>query len=149
MGKFDFVPKVLNALGVRTLFHKVAQRPGQPLFFGQTKRGQPVFGLPGNPVSTQVGTVRYVARHLRRALGAPSVDEFATLTAATPGSTNLTIFQPVMIKCQTDAQLTATPVRTGGSGDFASAAKTDGFVEIPAGQNSVQAGFVAKLFRWE
>ena len=33
-GKFDFIPEILNELGVEKLFHKVAQRPGKPFWFG-------------------------------------------------------------------------------------------------------------------
>ena len=51
-GKFDFVPKVLRALGVEEVFQQVAQQPGRPMWFGIGPQGQSVFGLPGNPVST-------------------------------------------------------------------------------------------------
>jgi molybdopterin molybdotransferase len=53
VGQFDHVKVVLDELGLRQLFHGVAQRPGRPLKFG-TMGGRPVFGLPGNPVSTMV-----------------------------------------------------------------------------------------------
>ena len=33
-GKFDFLPEVLEELGVEKLFHRVAQRPGKPFWFG-------------------------------------------------------------------------------------------------------------------
>jgi molybdopterin molybdotransferase len=56
-GKFDLVPEVLAELGVERVFHKVALRPGKPLWFG-VKRGDErnvlVFGLPGNPMSSFV-----------------------------------------------------------------------------------------------
>jgi len=35
-GKFDFIPDVLNELGVQKLFHRVKQRPGKPFWFGRT-----------------------------------------------------------------------------------------------------------------
>ena len=34
-GKFDFIPEVLDELDVKKLFHKVAQRPGKPFWFGR------------------------------------------------------------------------------------------------------------------
>jgi len=49
MGKLDLVPKVLDELGVHTVFHKVAQRPGKPMWFGVASSGAAVFALPGNP----------------------------------------------------------------------------------------------------
>jgi molybdopterin molybdotransferase len=56
-GKFDLVPGALKSLGVEEIFHKVALRPGKPLWFGIKQfadRQVLVFGLPGNPVSTLV-----------------------------------------------------------------------------------------------
>jgi molybdopterin molybdotransferase len=56
-GKFDLVPAALADLGVDNVFHKVALRPGKPLWFGVKASGQRrvlVFGLPGNPVSSFV-----------------------------------------------------------------------------------------------
>lgn len=56
-GKFDLVPDVLGALDVRMVFHKIALRPGKPMWFGVKDDGQQrtlVFGLPGNPVSSFV-----------------------------------------------------------------------------------------------
>ena len=56
-GKFDLVPEALAELGVVEVFHKIALRPGKPLWFGVRdfgKRRVLVFGLPGNPVSSLV-----------------------------------------------------------------------------------------------
>ena len=51
------------------IFHKVAQRPGKPLWFGVAPSGAAVFGLPGNPVSTLVCLGRYVLPALFASLG--------------------------------------------------------------------------------
>ncbi len=69
MGKFDLVPQVLTQLGVQEVFHKIAQRPGKPMWFGIGPRGQSVFGLPGNPVSTLVCLIRYVIPAIAEAMG--------------------------------------------------------------------------------
>ena len=56
-GKFDLVPQVLAELGVEQVFHKIALRPGKPLWFGIRDDGDRrvlVFALPGNPVSSLV-----------------------------------------------------------------------------------------------
>ena len=60
MGKYDYVPAILEELGVEVRFHKILQRPGLPMWFGVSTAGKPVFALPGNPVSTLVCCVRYV-----------------------------------------------------------------------------------------
>ena len=53
MGKYDLVEKVLGEMGAEFFFDGVAIRPGRPAVFGRCQ-GKPVFGLPGNPVSTMV-----------------------------------------------------------------------------------------------
>lgn len=53
VGERDVVRESLEALGVSTVFHKVAIKPGKPLYFGTLGR-QRILGLPGNPASAQV-----------------------------------------------------------------------------------------------
>jgi molybdopterin molybdotransferase len=53
VGKYDFVEQVLRELGAEFFFDAIAIRPGKPAVFGWCC-GKPVFGLPGNPVSTMV-----------------------------------------------------------------------------------------------
>lgn len=58
-GDYDFVIKAAEGCDVRTVFHKVKQRPGKPLFFGR-KENKLVFGLPGNPSSVLTCFYMYV-----------------------------------------------------------------------------------------
>jgi molybdopterin molybdotransferase len=53
VGTYDLVEAALQELGATFFFDAVAIRPGKPVVFGWC-RGKPVFGLPGNPVSTMV-----------------------------------------------------------------------------------------------
>jgi len=53
VGKYDLVEQVLRELGAEFFFDALAIRPGKPAVFGWCK-AKPVFGLPGNPVSTMV-----------------------------------------------------------------------------------------------
>ena len=86
MGRFDHVPAVLRELGVTQFLHRIAQRPGQPLWFGVAGRGQAVFGLPGNPVSALVCLLRYVVPALLAASGAAPADpEEIALASRLPG----------------------------------------------------------------
>lgn len=71
MGRHDFVPDALRALGAEIVFHKVAIRPGKPLLFARLPGGQLYFGLPGNPVSSAVGMRFFVEPALRAMLGLP------------------------------------------------------------------------------
>ncbi len=68
VGQFDHVKQVMDELGLHQRFHGVAQKPGRPLKFG-TIAGKPVFGLPGNPVSTMVCFYLYVRPALRKMAG--------------------------------------------------------------------------------
>jgi len=68
-GTRDFVPSVLESIGVTLHFRKVAQKPGKPLTFGTGPAGKPVFGLPGNPVSVMVSIEEYLLPLLRKRSG--------------------------------------------------------------------------------
>jgi molybdopterin molybdotransferase len=59
MGPHDLVREASSSLGVSEIFWGVAVKPGKPLSFG-LRRDTLVFGLPGNPVSSLVGTMLFV-----------------------------------------------------------------------------------------
>ncbi|MBL7700387.1 MAG: molybdopterin molybdotransferase MoeA [Chitinophagaceae bacterium] len=59
VGDYDFVRSVAEDCGVKTLFHKIKQRPGKPLYFGM-HGGKVIFGLPGNPSSVLTCFYEYV-----------------------------------------------------------------------------------------
>ena len=72
VGDFDFVKQIMDEMGLERRFWQVAQKPGKPITFAARER-QLYFGLPGNPVSSLVCFVLYVAPALRRALGRDEV----------------------------------------------------------------------------
>jgi molybdopterin molybdotransferase len=149
MGKFDYVPAILNELGVRVIFHKVLQRPGMPMWFGVSEAGKPVFALPGNPVSTIVCCVRYVLPALLAAMGATApAQERVQLGEAVDFTADLTWFLPVQLRWNAAGIALAMPRPTNTSGDFIGLRNTDGFVELPRGQSHFPAGFAANLYRW-
>ena len=149
MGRFDLVPQVLGELGVRPIFHKVAQRPGKPLWFGVAPSGAAVFGLPGNPVSTLVCLARYVLPALRGSLGqSPERAQRMALGAPVTVTPALTYFLPIRLEQDDWGRDWALPVPTNGSGDFTALSGTDGFVELPPGPNTYAKGFVTRLYRW-
>lgn len=75
MGRYDFIPATLEALGARTLFHKVRIRPGKPILAAQLGTGERLIALPGNPASTAVGLRFFVEPVLRAMLGMPAEAE--------------------------------------------------------------------------
>jgi molybdopterin molybdotransferase len=149
MGRFDLVPRALAELGVQEIFHKVAQRPGKPLWFGVAPSGAAVFALPGNPVSTLVCTGRYVVPALFAAMGqTPQPGERIALGAQVGVNPALAFFLPVKLEMDDWGRTWAMPAPTNGSGDFTALGGTDGFVELPPGPNTYAKGFVTRLYRW-
>jgi molybdopterin molybdotransferase len=149
MGQFDYMPKTLAGLGVDVVFHKVTQRPGLPMWFGTTAAGKVVFALPGNPVSSLVCLVRYVAQGLTVAMGSgPRPAPPVRLAAAVEFRPDLTWFLPVKLEWDDDGEVAAAPRPTNTSGDFVALAGTDGFVELPRGRDHFPARFAARFFGW-
>lgn len=70
-GDADFVPQVLEKLGVQLLFHKVALKPGKPVWCGEYPGGCIVFALPGNPFSCLVTFKLFIEPYLRLSSGLP------------------------------------------------------------------------------
>jgi len=149
MGKADYIPQVLGELGVEVVFHKISQRPGKPMWFGVGSKGQAVFALPGNPVSTLVCCRQYVIPALNAASGEREhPPEFAALAQPFTFKPQLTCFLPVRLISSVGGQLLAIPVHTNTSGDFASLTGTDGYIELPLEDANFPAGTAAQLHCW-
>lgn len=67
-GDYDYCREILSNLRVRTVFWKVNQKPGKPLFFGRRK-DRLVFGLPGNPASVHMCFYEYVVPSILHKMG--------------------------------------------------------------------------------
>jgi molybdopterin molybdotransferase len=93
VGDYDFVVQAAANCGVVKHFHRIKQKPGKPLFFGN-KEGKPVFGLPGNPSSVLTCYFQYVLPAIEALLQTPrSVKETtAILTHDYPKAAGLTHF---------------------------------------------------------
>ena len=137
-GKFDFVPAVLESLGVTTIFHQVSQKPGKPIFFGTTRK-QVVFGLPGNPVSTFLCFYRYIRPWLLQTTGVKPALEYAILASDLELKDGLTHFVQVRLQNEGGKRM-AFPLPGGGSGDFANLREVDGFLEVTQGQSTCKPG---------
>lgn len=145
-GKYDFVPSILDALGVQKKLQKVAQKPGKPLWFGTTPQNQAVFALPGNPASSILCTVRYVLPWLRQQFGYSQPREEAILAQSFLQNLPLTYFLQVTLEVK-EGSIWATPMPGNGSGDLVNLAKVDGFLEIPPGLTQYESGSPFRLWR--
>ncbi|MDX2196908.1 MAG: molybdopterin molybdotransferase MoeA [Cytophagales bacterium] len=68
VGDYDYVAKALEMNDVNTLFHKVAQKPGKPLYMGKYNQ-KIIFGLPGNPGSVLTCFYEYAVPCIRALSG--------------------------------------------------------------------------------
>jgi molybdopterin molybdotransferase len=137
MGRLDYVPEILEELGVRIRAHGVAIRPGKPLLFGtysKLGRRTAVFGLPGNPMSAMVTMVEFVAPFLRawRGQSPPVPTPLAVrIEEAISRHARLLHFVPSTLSVDREGSLAARPLKLNGSGDFVSAAGASAFLRIP------------------
>jgi molybdopterin molybdotransferase len=69
VGDHDHVRPALADQGVEQVFWRIALRPGGPTWFGVSRDGGLVFGLPGNPVSAMVTFLLLVRPALAALLG--------------------------------------------------------------------------------
>ena len=130
-GKYDFVPVILDKLGVQKLFHQVAQRPGKPFWFGQQPlQNTHVFAFPGNPVSTFVCYQYYFRHWLFASFGHQLKLPLMQLSGTTTANHNLSLFIPVVINNKGNE---VKIVSNNGSGDLFSLANIDGFILVPKG----------------
>ena len=146
VGQFDHVKGALDELGMRQLFHGVAQKPGRPLKFG-TVGYRPIFGLPGNPVSTLVCFYLYARPALlkmsgRLRVGLPRVRARCAVDIKT--SKDLTEFVRVKLGRDGDGYR-ATPTGNQGSGILSSLSRADGLLVGPSTETLLKAGAQATV----
>ncbi len=142
VGEYDYVGSSLAEIGVETLFYKIRQRPGKPLFFGR-KVDALVFGLPGNPASTLVCFYEYVLPTLRLMVGRP--DCFLP-------KIKLPITQAYEFRGERDEFLKAiatteavTPLDGQESFALRSFAIANALIYLPSSQNSVKPGDLVEV----
>jgi molybdopterin molybdotransferase len=159
-GKYDFLPEVFEELGVEKLFHKVAQRPGKPFWFGREmslikndfssnkhQNNTIVFGFPGNPISTFVNCLAYFYPWYYKSVGLEVREETAILAEDINFKPNLAYFLQVKLQNK-KGQLMAFPILGNGSGDLASLVNTDAFIQLPENKSEFKKGDVFKIIRY-
>lgn len=144
-GKFDFVPGILKECKVDEIFHKVAQRPGKPLWFGKTHSGKYVFGLPGNPVSCLVNLRKFVIPFLSQGRIQTAIK--AALSEDVKFNKSLAYYCLVKVHFE-EGRILASPLPGNGSGDFFQLRDSDGFIELRPEEGPFKKGFVSELYLW-
>jgi len=141
MGKYDLVEDVLKELGATVFFDAVAIRPGKPAVFAM-RDGKPIFGLPGNPISTMVTFQLFVVPAIELLNGAtarPLPLLRATLAESMQEKPGMTHFLPSTIEWQKGvAQV--RPLAWQGSGDTVTMAQANCFLVVGADISSLSPG---------
>lgn len=146
-GKFDFVPEVLEELGVKKCFHSVNQKPGKPFWFGKITDNKDyndektIFAFPGNPVSTYVNCLKYFYPWYQKSVGLNAPNNTAILTSSFKLKSPTTYFLQVRLELKA-ACLYAHPVNGNGSGDLVNLALADAFLELPDNRSNFTEGEV-------
>jgi molybdopterin molybdotransferase len=152
MGEYDLVEGVLQALGAEFFFTGVRMQPGKPVVFGRLPAtsefpAQFFFGLPGNPVSTQV-TFHCFVEPLLRPLGGAVVHgppfAQATLTEAAAGKPGLMQILPARLTAKRERPEVKL-VGWQGSGDLAANARANCYAVLPPEKARFEAGDVITI----
>ena len=152
MGEYDLVEEVLLSLGAEFFFTGVRMQPGKPVVFGRLPASGDTparffFGLPGNPVSTQVTFHCFVEPLLRAISGAamqgPRFVQ-ATLEEDVAGKAGLMRILPARL---TSGRVTPTVRLVGwqGSGDLAANARANCYAVLPPERERFAAGDVITI----
>jgi molybdopterin molybdotransferase len=141
VGQYDFVEEVLREQGAEFFFDSVALRPGKPAVFGWCK-GKPVFGLPGNPVSTMITFELFVRPAVELLSGRPPrpVNYLkAKLKHPIRERGVLTHFLPARIT-QTASDPVVETLLWEGSGDIGAVVRGNCFLVVHADRLQLEAG---------
>jgi molybdopterin molybdotransferase len=146
VGDYDFVKDVLTDLGMKMIFWKVAMKPGRPLAFGIIQ-GKPVFGLPGNPVSSMVSFEQFVRPSLLKMMGhrqlfRPMIE--AILKGDIRKKPGRRHYIRASVSFERDRYF-VTITGDQGSGILTSMVKANGLVIIPEDREDVKAGEKVKV----
>jgi molybdopterin molybdotransferase len=143
VGDYDFVPEVLNRLGVEILFHGMQVKPGKHMLAGR-KGNRFVMGLPGNPVSSFVQFEVLVKPLLGRMMGMrwQPVSLYLPLEEKyTRKKSDIMFFIPVSFS----AAGTVVALEYHGSAHINSYAAAQGIMTIPVGVSEIQKGEIVHV----
>lgn len=151
MGKYDFVEQALADRGAEFFFTGVKMQPGKPVVFGRLpgvvgqREWTYFFGLPGNPVSTEVCFHLFAATMLRALAGRGDVaPQFVAAVAAEAfaGKPGITRLLPARLESSL-REVTVRPVVWQGSGDTAANARANCYCVVE--EAGVAGGQVSRV----
>ncbi|HUJ32492.1 MAG TPA: gephyrin-like molybdotransferase Glp [Candidatus Acidoferrum sp.] len=141
VGTYDLVEGVLQELGAEFFFDSVAIRPGKPAVFARC-REKPVFGLPGNPVSTMVTFELFVMPAIEMLSGAqpqPLPLFKARLAKPVQEKPPLAHFLPAHLRLG-EGDPTVEIISWQGSGDIGAVARGNCFLVVHGERQNLESG---------
>ncbi|HVB38043.1 MAG TPA: molybdenum cofactor synthesis domain-containing protein, partial [Vicinamibacterales bacterium] len=140
VGERDLILDAIKATG-DVVFHGIAVKPGKPTAFGLIG-GKPIFGMPGYPTSCLSNGYALLVPFLRR-------------TARLPAHRPTTVHVPLarrIVSAPGRYQFFTVRLADGraepafkASGDITSMSRADGYIEIPAEVDIVEAGELVEV----
>jgi molybdopterin molybdotransferase len=143
VGAEDFAPLIIQELG-ELVVHGVAMRPSSPVGFGFIQH-QPIFLIPGNPVSALVAFDAFVGPTLQLLQGLQPTYPYATvrgtLTRKIASAIGRVDF--VRVRC-TEAGI--EPLRVTGASILSSTTRADGFVIVDKNSEGLNEGQEVEVY---
>lgn len=150
VGDYDLVKDVFVELGMEMRFRKVAMKPGKPSAFGLI-RGKPVFGLPGNPVSSMVVFEQFVGPAILKMSGKTGLHKLEVIAILKedinkePGRRH---FLRAWVEFK-DGRYWAKTTGPQGSGILRSMSLANALMIIPEGTGKIKAGEKVCVQLWD
>ena len=149
VGDYDFVKETLAKLGdIR--FWKVEIKPGKPTVYGSLK-GKPLFGLPGNPVSSMVTFDLFVRPAIMRMMGIESAP-YKMVSGAVTQDIRHKLGRREFIRATTtwsDDGYAVAPAGMQGSGRLSSMVNANSYIIVPEDMENVAAGEILQIMLFE
>jgi molybdopterin molybdotransferase len=148
VGDHDLVQAALADRGMKLDFWRIAMRPGKPLMFGRIGETR-VLGLPGNPVSSLVCAILFLAPLIDALLGVPHRDptEPAVLGADVAANDSRQDYLRARLTARGSALPAATPLPVQDSSMLGVLATADCLIVRPPDAAAADAGDACRIIR--
>ncbi|OGQ47953.1 MAG: hypothetical protein A3I09_01385 [Deltaproteobacteria bacterium RIFCSPLOWO2_02_FULL_47_10] len=147
VGDYDYVKAALKKLGVEEVFHKVAIKPGKPLYFGTHSGCRYIFGLPGNPVSALITFDRFVRPAILKMMGHKQIykERFSAVAVETlKGSHGKVDFLRGICRKE-GGRFLVRSAGSQGSAMLKALAEANCIIVVPEDKDKIEAGSPAEV----
>ena len=151
MGEYDVVKAVLSRIADMR-WMQIAIKPAKPFAFGLLAAGDrhvPVFGLPGNPVSSMVSFELFARPALRKMMGHTDLDRTSVVAIADDGlrrrTDGKTHYMRVAGSFRADGRYHVRSVGAQGSHQLAATSLADAIAVVPDGDGIEPGGSVTAM----